>query len=173
MSKYRFTKEWYLENAKKPGVVEGTEKGKKTVADFVKALDIRMRARDDELTSQYFEDLIIKYAQTAMMFFKYLTQTPEFDKMNDPSSTVPIITAWRRPDGLTQMVSNHFGSHEEGMLKSFPMIQELYFKILHIVRYTKISEVEDNTAKWIYKSIKAQLKANEGGEAKKKKAKKP
>lgn len=106
MKKQGVDPKWYHEQRVRPGVLKGTEKGKKAALAFVKALDERMKAEDSEGTKAYFNEWGFRLAHTQEIFYKYLAQMPEFDQINDPAYPVPIITIWLRRDGEVQMIHN-------------------------------------------------------------------
>jgi len=72
------------------------------------------RLYDDEFIDFDFyitrQDIDDKYAICAFLFFKWLSEIKEFDKLNTLIFNVPIITIWQRWDGRIRMSQNIIGS---------------------------------------------------------------
>ncbi|KKM18613.1 hypothetical protein LCGC14_1663850 [marine sediment metagenome] len=88
---------------------KSTETGKQAVKDFVKAINGRLRA-DTKFDGVNRQDIDDKYAICAFLFFKWLSEIKEFDKLNTLIFNVPIITIWQRWDGRIRMSQNIIGS---------------------------------------------------------------
>jgi hypothetical protein len=117
------TREWYTDNSQKPLVKLGTKLGKRAAKDFIKALDMRMKGRNDISSDIYFTDPFTRAAHACLMFFKYLGQEPAFDEFHDPQKPIPILLIWNRfPDGRVTWTHNNldnFPLHQYRLAKEF------------------------------------------------------
>lgn len=85
-----------------------TDAGKRSVENFVKALNIRLK-HEVKFHGSHHLNIDNKYAFCAFFFYKWLAEVPEFDKNNTPLFNVPIIVIFRDHKGKVRFSHNSLG----------------------------------------------------------------